>query len=218
MQHAIHDDIAVLYETVALLDASGEPLERARAHADLGAALRRAGRPVEAREPLRIAVDLAYRSGATALEEHALAGLRASGGRPRRRVVTGPGALTRSERRIADLAAAGGKNREIAEALFVTPATVEYHLRNAYRKLGIKSRAQLRKALAPEHSAQRTKLSVRVRGGSAAGVRSASRSNSWLTAQGVDLAPKGALARSAPSQHSPYRYWQSRSSAATATI
>jgi DNA-binding CsgD family transcriptional regulator len=56
--------------------------------------------------------------------------------------------LTRSERRIVELAAAGRLNREIAEALVVTLATVEYHLRNAYRKLGVTSRKQLPHALA----------------------------------------------------------------------
>ena len=115
--------------------------------ARIGAALRRAGRSVEAREPLRLAVDLAHRCGATALEEQALAELRATGARPRRRLTTGPGALTRSERRITELAADGRQNREIAEELVVTLATVEYHLRNAYRKLGIASRTELRKAL-----------------------------------------------------------------------
>jgi DNA-binding NarL/FixJ family response regulator len=142
------EEIAVLHEAVSLLDTSGAPIERARAHADLGAALRRAGRPVEAREPLRVAVDLAHRFGAVALEEHALDELRATGARPRRRAVTGPGALTRSERRIVELAAAGRLNREIAEALVVTLATVEYHLRNAYRKLGVTSRKELPQALA----------------------------------------------------------------------
>jgi DNA-binding NarL/FixJ family response regulator len=149
MRDTVHDEeIAVLREAVSLLGASGYPIERARAHADLGVALRRTGRPVEAREPLRLAVDLAHRFGAVALEEHALAELRAAGARPRRRAASGPGALTRSERRIAELAAAGRLNREIAEALVVTLATVEYHLRNAYRKLGIASRKQLPQALA----------------------------------------------------------------------
>jgi DNA-binding NarL/FixJ family response regulator len=124
-----------------------EAAERAQAHAELGAALRRAGRRLEAREPLRLAVDLAHRAGATALEEHALAELRAAGARPRRRLISGPDALTRRERRIAELAAAGRPNREIAEVLVVTLGTVEYHLRNAYRKLGIESRRQLADAL-----------------------------------------------------------------------
>jgi DNA-binding NarL/FixJ family response regulator len=147
------NDVALLHEAVAFVDAFGEPLERAQAHAALGAALRRAGRPVDAREPLRVALDLAYRSGATALEEQALADLRATGARPRRRVVSGPGALTRSERRIAELAAAGHLNREIAEVLYVTLATVEFHLSNAYRKLGIRSRTQLAGALGGRRSA-----------------------------------------------------------------
>jgi DNA-binding NarL/FixJ family response regulator len=141
------DEIARLRDAVASLDSSAASTERARAHAALGAALRRTGSPLEARDPLRIAVDLAHRCGATALEEKALAELRATGARPRRRLSHGPGALTRSERRIAALAAAGSMNREIAEELVVTLATVEYHLRNAYRKLGIASRAELRTAL-----------------------------------------------------------------------
>jgi DNA-binding NarL/FixJ family response regulator len=131
------------------MELLGNPLERAQALSDLGTALRRAGRRVEAREPLRLAVDLAHRAGAGALEEHALAELRAAGARPRRRVLSGPGALTRSERRIAELAAAGYRNREIAEELFVTLATVEFHLANVFRKLGIRSRTQLAGALGP---------------------------------------------------------------------
>jgi DNA-binding CsgD family transcriptional regulator len=167
MRHAVHDnEMVLLREAVALLAASGEPRERARAHAELGTALRRAGRPVEARGPLRLAVDLAHRSGAAALEEHALAELRATGARPRRRVVSGPDALTRSERRIADLAAAGRQNREIAGALVVTLATVEYHLRNVYRKLGIKSRTQLPEALAVSRSA--ATVEIRILGASGA--------------------------------------------------
>ncbi len=66
-----------------------------------------------------------------------------TGARPRRRLLTGPGALTPAERRAADLAVAGLLNREIADDLFLTVATVEYHLRNAYRKLGIESRGEL---------------------------------------------------------------------------
>jgi DNA-binding NarL/FixJ family response regulator len=141
------DDIARLREALAALGTSAVSVQRARAHAALGAALRRAGREVEARDPLRVAVDLAHRCGATALEEQALAELRASGARPRRRLITGAGALTDSERRVSELAARGRLNREIAEALVLTVATVEYHLRNAYRKLGIPSRTGLGEAL-----------------------------------------------------------------------
>jgi DNA-binding CsgD family transcriptional regulator len=105
-----------------------------------------------AREPLRAAVDLAHRCGARALEDQALDELRATGARPRRRATTGTAALTPSERRIAELAAAGQLNREIAQTLFVTTNTVEFHLRNAYRKLGISSRAGLADALEPPTS------------------------------------------------------------------
>ncbi|MGB8876034.1 MAG: helix-turn-helix transcriptional regulator, partial [Solirubrobacteraceae bacterium] len=59
----------------------------------------------------------------------------------------GPESLTPSERRIAELAATGQSNREIAQALFVTPKTVEYHLRNTYRKLDIQNRQELAEAL-----------------------------------------------------------------------
>ena len=134
-------------QAVATLERTEARLELARAYAALGTALRRADRDEDAREPLRLAVDLAHRCGATALEEDALAALRATGARPRRRLATGAGALTRSERRVVELAAAGHLNREIAEKLVVTLATVEYHLRNAYRKLGIASRTQLAAAL-----------------------------------------------------------------------
>ena len=57
--------------------------------------------------------------------------------------------MTASERRIAELAAGGQSNREIAQALFVTPKTVEYHLRNAYRKLDVPGRHELARALTP---------------------------------------------------------------------
>jgi DNA-binding CsgD family transcriptional regulator len=142
------EEIRLLREATEILDQSQARLEQARAHSELGAALRRAGDLDGARDSLRVAIDVADRCGATAIQDFALAELRATGARPRRRVTTGAGALTPSERRIAELAAAGQQNREIAEALFVTTATVEYHLRNAYRKLGIGSRTQLGTALA----------------------------------------------------------------------
>jgi DNA-binding CsgD family transcriptional regulator len=62
-------------------------------------------------------------------------------------LLSGPESLTPSERRIAELAAGGHSNREIAQALFVTPKTVEYHLRNTYRKLDIEGRAELSQTL-----------------------------------------------------------------------
>jgi DNA-binding CsgD family transcriptional regulator len=137
-------EVAMLRDAIALAEGTVAPLECARAHVALGSALRRAEAPVDqARAALRSAVELAHRCGATVLEDQALDELRATGARPRRRVTTGVDALTPSERRIAQLAADGQQNREIAQTLFVTTHTVEFHLRNAYRKLGITGRTEL---------------------------------------------------------------------------
>jgi ATP/maltotriose-dependent transcriptional regulator MalT len=150
------DEILAFRDVVAATDGSAGLIERARAHARLGVALRLAGRQLEARETLRLAVDQAHRSGAKDLEERAIRELRAAGGRPRRRLISGVGALTPSERRVAELAATGHLNREIAERLVVALTTVEFHLRNAYRKLGIASRAKLKEVLpAPPGAASR---------------------------------------------------------------
>jgi DNA-binding CsgD family transcriptional regulator len=138
-----------LGEAVAVLEASPAQLELAKALAALGSALRQARRPTDAREPLRRAFELAQRCGATALAEHARTELYASGARPRRAALTGVESLTASELRAASLAAEGQTNRDIAQVLFVTPKTVELHLTNAYRKLGIRSRRELAAAMAP---------------------------------------------------------------------
>jgi DNA-binding NarL/FixJ family response regulator len=97
-----------------VLEVSDARLEHARALADLGGALRRAGHRAESREILRPALDLAHRCGALALTERARTELIAAGGRPRRLVLSGLDSLTPSERRIAQLAAAGLSNRDIA--------------------------------------------------------------------------------------------------------
>jgi DNA-binding CsgD family transcriptional regulator len=142
----------LLREAVAVLDGSEATLERARALTELGAALRRSGRRSEAREPLRIAIELAGECGAAPLADRARTELRAAGGRPRAPLRTGIDALTASERRIAEMAAAGRSNPEIAQDLFVTVKTVEMHLSGAYRKLGIRSRSQLLGVLTAERS------------------------------------------------------------------
>jgi DNA-binding CsgD family transcriptional regulator len=133
------------------LGHSGPPrLETIRALVDLGAALRRANQRVACRQPLQLAVDTAQRSGASAIQARARTELAATGARPRRDgLLSGPASLTPSERRIAERAATGESNRDIARALFVTPKTVEYHLRNVYRKLGIEKRRELSQALNP---------------------------------------------------------------------
>jgi DNA-binding CsgD family transcriptional regulator len=136
-----------LREAVAVLDGTPARLELARAVADLGAVLLAADRRAEARDTLRTALELSTACGAALLVEWVLADLRAAGGRPRRDDPGGPGALTPSERRVAELATGGATNRAIAETLFVTPKTVELHLTNIYRKLGIGSRADIAAAM-----------------------------------------------------------------------
>ncbi|MEV8092668.1 helix-turn-helix transcriptional regulator [Streptomyces nigra] len=139
--------IELFREAIGILENSPAQLEYAKALGDLGTALRRAGRRTEARLPLRKALDLATRCGAVPLADRAGAELTLVGARRRRTALTGPGALTPSERRVADLAAGGRTNRQIAQALFVTPKTVEVHLSNCYRKLCVDSRAELPAAL-----------------------------------------------------------------------
>ena len=136
-----------LREAVELGEATPPRLETIHALVALGSALRRGNRRADARPLLERAFDLARRGGASALRELARTELAASGARPRRDALSGPASLTASELRIAQLAAAGRSNREIATALFVTPKTVEYHLRNSYRKLDIRSRRELAGAL-----------------------------------------------------------------------
>jgi DNA-binding CsgD family transcriptional regulator len=136
-----------LREAVDVLERSTARLEYAKALAALGSALRLARKPTEAREPLRLALDLAGACGAEAFAEHVRSELHAAGARPRREALSGVESLTPSERRVVDLAAAGRTNRDIAQELYVTPKTVELHLSNAYRKLGIRSRRELEPAL-----------------------------------------------------------------------
>ena len=146
----IEDVLDALREAVDVLAASPARLEHARALADLGVALRHRRHIVEAREPLRRALDHATRCGATALAERARTELQIAGARPRRRRLSGADALTTNERRVAALAAAGRSNQEIAHALYVSPKTVEKHLTAAYRKLGIGARKDLPGSLAIE--------------------------------------------------------------------
>jgi ATP/maltotriose-dependent transcriptional regulator MalT len=136
-----------LRQAVKLLASCDAELEHARALVELGAALRRSNQRTAAREPLREGLDLAYRCGAGRLAQRATDELRATGARPRRASLTGLEALTPSERRVAELAAGGMSNPEIAQAVFVTLNTVEGHLRHVYQKLSVSSRKQLPAAL-----------------------------------------------------------------------
>ncbi|MBV9000801.1 MAG: AAA family ATPase, partial [Solirubrobacterales bacterium] len=139
--------IDYLRDAVRQLGASQTRLEYARALLDLGAALRRNGARREATSRLRQALDLAERFGALVIAEQARAELRISGARPRRARISSIESLTPSERRVAELAASGLTNREIAQALFVSQPTVVTHLGHCYQKLSVRSRKELVQAL-----------------------------------------------------------------------
>ncbi len=139
---------AGLAAALAVLTDSPARLEHARVLVDVGATLRAAGRRTAAREPLLEGLTMAARCGARALERRARTELAAIGIRPRGVDRAGPDSLTASELRVAELAAKGGTNREIAQTLFVTEKTVETHLGRAFRKLDITSRRQLPDVLA----------------------------------------------------------------------
>jgi DNA-binding CsgD family transcriptional regulator len=137
----------LLAESVDCLRRSPATLERAKSLVELGASLRRAGHRTEARPLLAEGLDLAARSAARPLATRAHQELVAAGARPRREQRFGAEALTPSERRVAELAASGATNRQIAQDLYVTIKTVEGHLAQAYTKLGITGRGQLADAL-----------------------------------------------------------------------
>jgi DNA-binding CsgD family transcriptional regulator len=139
---------AGLEAALAVLADSPARLEHARVLVDLGATLRAAGQRTAAREPLLEALTRAARCGASTLERRARTELAAIGVRPRGTDRAGARSLTPSERRVAELAATGRTNREIAQTLFVTEKTVETHLGRAFRKLDITSRRQLPDVLA----------------------------------------------------------------------
>src|SRR5690606_14447641 len=131
---------ADLREALDVLADSGAELEHARCLVALG-------ERADDEDALREGLDLAWRCGADALAAQAREALRARGRRPRTPARRGAHALTPSETRIALMAAAGETNAAIAQALFVTPKTVESHLTSAYRKLGIDGRQGLPDAL-----------------------------------------------------------------------
>ena len=152
--------LGLLARSRALLvgDAGAEPLYReaighlgqcravpqlARAHLVYGEWLRRQRRRRDARDQLRTAHEMFTAMGAGAFAERARIELLATGERARQRTA-GPGTeLTAQEAQIARLVSEGGSNRDIAAQLFLSPSTVDYHLRKVYRKTGVASRTQL---------------------------------------------------------------------------
>ncbi len=119
----------------------------ARARLSYGEWLRREGRRVDAREQLRAAHEAFAAMGAAGFAERARHELLATGERVRRRTDAARDELTPQEEHIARLALKGRTNPEIGAELFISPRTVEWHLRKVFAKLGVSSRKDLGDAL-----------------------------------------------------------------------
>jgi DNA-binding CsgD family transcriptional regulator len=115
--------------------------------------LRRQRRRRDARDQLGTAYEIFDSIGAAAFAGRARSELRATGGQARERAVETPDTLTAQEALIARLAGDGASNPQIAAQLFISPATVAYHLRKVFTKLGVSSRSQLAPALPARHGA-----------------------------------------------------------------
>ena len=134
-------------EAIDRLDQCRGAVALARAHLVFGEWLRREDRRADAQAQLRTAYDMFARMGAEAFAERARGELVATGETIRKRAADVPDELTAQERQIARRARDGQSNSEIGAALFLSPRTVEWHLRKVFTKLGISSRRQLRQAL-----------------------------------------------------------------------
>ncbi len=134
--------------------ATGMPWPTARTALAYGERLRRAGRRVDARVQLRPAAETFERMGARPWAERAAGELRATGETVRRRDRLAADELTPQELQIALSVADGGTNREVGAALFLSSKTVEFHLSRVYRKLGVRSRTELTRVLAPAMDAK----------------------------------------------------------------
>ena len=143
------DDLAEaqFVEAVSLLERTGVLVELGRAHLGYGEWLRRQRRRGEAAVELRAAEDLFLLAGAEPFVDRAQRELRAVGGSAATAPPGAPEILTPQEQTVAELAAAGHTNAEIGATMFLSPNTVDYHLRKVFQKLGISSRRQLAERL-----------------------------------------------------------------------
>ena len=138
---------SLYHEAIERLARTRVRVELARAHLLYGEWLRRERRRLDAREHLRTAHELFTEFGMQAFAERARLELEATGEHARKRTVETRDDLTPQEAQISRRAADGATNQEIAGQLFISPSTVDYHLRKAFRKLGVKSRHQLKQHL-----------------------------------------------------------------------
>jgi DNA-binding CsgD family transcriptional regulator len=142
-------------EAIDRLGRTGLRIELARAHLLYGEWLRRQRRRGDARDQLRAAYEIFVSAGAGAFAERARIELRATGERAPKRTAQTRNALTTRETHIARMAGQGASNAEIAAQLYISPATVAYHLRKIFAKLGISSRKQLASALSAQPDSAR---------------------------------------------------------------
>jgi DNA-binding CsgD family transcriptional regulator len=143
-------DIRELFERALAPDATLSPFPQARTELLYGEWLRRGRKPREARRHLRRAADLFRQVGAPPWEERAEAELRATGETVRRRDPSTLDQLTPQELQIAGLVADGLTNRQIAAQLYLSPRTIDYHLRKIFSKLGVTSRTELARMGLPQ--------------------------------------------------------------------
>jgi DNA-binding CsgD family transcriptional regulator len=134
-------------EAIDRFGCAGLRVDLGRAHLLYGEWLRRQRRRRDARDHLGRAYEIFDSVGAAAFAERARTELRAAGGHARQQTTETPDTLTAQEALIARLAGDGASNPQIAAQLFISPATVAYHLRKVFTKLGISSRNQLAPAL-----------------------------------------------------------------------
>ena len=134
-------------EAIERLSRTRVRVELARAHLVYGEWLRRQNRRVDARDQLRTAYEMLAAMGIDGFAERARRELLATGETVRKRTDETAGQLTGQEAQIARLAGEGNTNPEIGAQLFLSPRTVEYHLHKAFRKLGVSSRRELRRAM-----------------------------------------------------------------------
>jgi DNA-binding CsgD family transcriptional regulator len=138
-----HEAVALFEQALTFHAKGGRPFDRARTQLAYGEHLRRNRQRVAAREHLRAALEVFEDLRAGPWVERAAHELRASGETARKRDVSTATDLTPQELQVAQLVQQGLTNKEVAAQLFVSPRTVDFHLRNVFAKTGVTSRVEL---------------------------------------------------------------------------